>query len=380
MQKKIVALAIAGLASGVAVAQTNVTIYGIVDAGYVYSSGSAGSGMGTNTFSGIASGIAAGPRLGFKGEEALGNGLKAVFTLEYALNIDGNYGLGASGSGGLNARQQFVGLSSDKLGTVALGRQYSPGFNASARNDALDATDMAIQSSLSFLSGSTITPNSPARFNNAITYTSASYSGFTASAIYGFGESSSGGYNQASTSDNGQFGIGGNYANGPLNLDLLYQTRQKVQPSTYYGITGNGKDVNEWYVGGNYDFKVVKAFASYQALNNKNAMTTGDVNDTNLWTLGVSAPVGPGTLALSYGKLSLDKKNAADGDSWGAGTMYTYPLSKRTAVYAAYSYFNNDSNSIAGQAIIAPVGTGTQGIGTPGESNYAVGAGLVHSF
>lgn len=368
MQKKLIALAVASLVSGAVAAQTNVTIYGVVDAGYVYSSGSAGPGMGTNTFSGISSGIAAGPRLGFKGEEALGNGLKAVFTLEYALNIDGNYGLGNSG-GGLDARQQFVGLASDKLGTVALGRQYSPGFNASARNDALDATDMAIQSSLSALSGSTITPNSPARFNNSVTYTSANYSGFTGSAIYGFGEAGV----ANSTSDNGKFGLGGNYANGPVNLDLVYQSRQNV-------IGLSGRDINEWYVGGNYDFKVVKAFASYQALNNKNATTAGAISDTNLWTLGVSAPVGPGTLALSYGKLSLDRKNASDGDSWGAGTMYTYPLSKRTAVYAAYSYFSNDNNSIPGQAIIVPETTLGQSVGAVGESNYAVGAGLMHSF
>jgi hypothetical protein len=40
-----------------------------------------------------------------------------------------------------------------------------------------------------------------------------------------------------------------------------------------------------------------------------------------------------------------------DGDSWGAGTMYTYPLSKRTAIYAAYSYFSNDKYSIPGQSI-----------------------------
>jgi predicted porin len=171
MQKKLIALAVAGLASGAAFAQTNVTVYGIVDAGYLYSSGnqSKADGGGTNTFSGLSSGISAGNRIGFKGSEALGNGLKAVFTLEYGLDIDTNQGIG---TGGLNARQQFVGLASDKLGTVALGRQYAPGFNASARNSALDATDLAIQSNLSVLSGMSITPNSPARFDNSVTYTS----------------------------------------------------------------------------------------------------------------------------------------------------------------------------------------------------------------
>lgn len=96
MQKKLIALAVAGMASGFAAAQTNVTIYGVLDAGYLYSAGDPGPGIkGTNTFSGIANGLlTAGNRLGFKGEEALGNGLKAVFTLEYGLEIDSNCGIG----------------------------------------------------------------------------------------------------------------------------------------------------------------------------------------------------------------------------------------------------------------------------------------------
>ena len=110
-----------------------------------------------------------------------------MFTLEYGLNIDDNSGVG--NTGGLNARQQFVGLSSARLGTLALGRQYAPGFDATANNDALEATDMSIQSSLSALAGDTITPNSNARFDNAITYTSNNMAGFTVKAIYGFGES-----------------------------------------------------------------------------------------------------------------------------------------------------------------------------------------------
>ncbi|HNH93897.1 porin, partial [Accumulibacter sp.] len=112
MQKKLIALAVASVASGAAFAQTNVTMYGIADAGYVYSTGKANiAGGGTNKFSGIESGLLSGSRLGFKGEEALGNGLKAIFQLEYGLSIDSNAGVGTA-----LARQQFVGLSSNALG------------------------------------------------------------------------------------------------------------------------------------------------------------------------------------------------------------------------------------------------------------------------
>jgi predicted porin len=385
MEKKLIAMAVAGLASSVALAQTNVTIYGVADLGYVYSQGNAAGG-GKNKFSGI-SNINAGNRLGFKGEEALGNGLKAVFTLEYGLDIDKNEGVG---TGGLNARQQFVGLSSN-FGTVSLGRQYAPGFNATANNDALEATDMGIQSSLSVYAGNSITPNSPARYNNSIAYTSNNLSGFTVSAIYGFGESTdtSGNSlrtfndNQISTTDNGKLGLGLNYANGPINLDAVYQSRQNVRLSVPL-TPGTGDDINEWYLGGSWDFKVVKAYASYQALDNNNR---GDVltpyenafiaKKNDIWTVGLSVPVfSNGLVGLSYGKLSVDNRNAPDGDSWGWGAMYTHNLSKRTALYAAYTYFDNDSDSVPVQTQVA----GGSGVGALGESNYTFGAGIRHSF
>jgi predicted porin len=386
MKKKLIAMAVAGLASGAALAQTNVTMYGVLDLAYVYSSGSAGLVGGRNTFSGL-TGVGAGNRLGFKGEEALGNGLKAVFTLEYGLDPDINQGIG---TGGLNARQQFVGLAGN-FGTVALGRQYAPGFNATARNDALDASDMAIQSSLSALNGYSITPNSPARFNNSITYTSNNLSGFTVSAIYGFGESRRTNgqplqdrngdpivtYNdkEISTSDNGQLGFGLNYANGPINLDAVYQSRQNVRTEVPL-VPGTGKDINEWYLGGSWDFKVVKLYGSYQALDNKNDAVAIGVDDSDLWTVGVSAPIGPGTLGVSYGRLVTDRDLVQDGESWGAGVQYTYPLSKRTSLYGAYSYFNNNRHVLVPGQVIAVPGD----VGARGESNYAVGAGITHSF
>ncbi|HNO58064.1 MAG TPA: porin, partial [Accumulibacter sp.] len=173
MQKKLIALAVAGLASGAAFAQTNVTMYGVADAGYVYSRGSVANGAVAGTakpvFSGIQSGLLAGSRIGFKGEEALGNGLKAVFLLEYALNIDQNSGIGTSS--GLSARQQYVGLAGN-WGQLSLGRQYAPGYDATARNDAFLGAAFSPHSFLTAAAGNTITPNSGARWNNSAAYTS----------------------------------------------------------------------------------------------------------------------------------------------------------------------------------------------------------------
>ncbi len=81
MQKKMIAVAVTGLVSGAACAQANVTMYGIADAAYLYSESNTKLG-GRNEFSGIVSGGWNAVRVGWKGEEPLGNGLKAIFTLE----------------------------------------------------------------------------------------------------------------------------------------------------------------------------------------------------------------------------------------------------------------------------------------------------------
>src|SRR5574343_1641212 len=88
MQKKIIALAIAGLASTAAFAQSNVTIYGRMDLGGVYRDGNSGGVNGVEGKYEIASGVGSGSRIGFKGVEDLGNGLKAVFQSEFGIGID----------------------------------------------------------------------------------------------------------------------------------------------------------------------------------------------------------------------------------------------------------------------------------------------------
>jgi len=391
MQKKIIALAVASLASGAALAQTNVTMYGIADAGYVYSSGGDFSIRGRQlndapTFSGIQSGLLSGSRLGFRGTEALGNGLNAVFTLEYSLNIDNNSGLGNTGS--LNARQQFVGLQSDRLGTVALGRQYAPGYLASINNDAFGGAAFGPQSFLSNQAGNSITPNSAARWDNSVTYTSPGWSGFTGKLIYGFGESGV----ENSVSDNGKGGVGFNYANSGLNLDLLYQTRTSVYGtyatlpvagSTSLSVAGTGDSVNEYYVGGSYDFKMVKIMGSWQQQNDKNRANL----DNTVWTLGAVVPVmAASNIHLSYGQLLWDDAGLTptlgireyfnDGElnnsSQSAALGWTTNMSKRTTLYAGYVWVKNDNRSTGN----AP----TTQTGTVGDDNNTFLAGIRHTF
>ncbi|MBN8517515.1 MAG: porin [Candidatus Accumulibacter sp.] len=393
MQKKLIALAVASLASGAAFAQTNVTMYGVADVGYMYSTGDAGRVgnvpiPGTNTFSGIQSGLLAGSRLGFRGEETLGNGLKAVFTLEYALNLDNNSGVG--NTGGLNARQQYVGLSHAGWGTIALGRQYAPGYLATVNNDPFGGAIFEPQSFLTTQAGNSITPNTLARWDNAITYTSPNWGGFTGKAIYSFGETSAAGgtFNDKLTdvSDNGKWGLGANFATGPFNLDVVYHQRQSVTNGSLIsvpGLTGlftaNGKAVEEAYIGGSFDLKFVKLMASWQGQNDKNAANL----DNQFWQIGAVIPVlGSSNIHLGYSELYWDQgsqwvrgvkvKRPLNDDSQAAALGWTTALSKRTTLYAGYVWVKNDKRSYAA----GPVA----GVGARGEDNNTFLAGINHKF
>lgn len=399
MQKKLIALAVAGLASTAAFAQTNVTIYGVVDAGYVYGTGDrAGTSNGKMNFSGVQSGLAAGSRIGFRGEEGLGNGLKAVFTAEYALDIDGNNGIGTAGNSTdtLRARQTWVGLSHDKLGTVTLGRQYSPGFGAAGRNDAFgSSTGIGSMARLQQVGFNTINGTNGGRVDNSIAYRSPTWAGFTVSAITGFGENAQNSTNVqtgaapttnagagVSSGDNQLYGAGLNYANGPLNLDVVYQTRQGVA-GTNLGANGGlfattmpagwaaSKDsINEWYVGGSYDFKIVKVLASYQDMNDNNGTSRTELSN-KLWQVGAQIPVfGNGSVRVGYARQSWDATGAGDTSSWALG--YAHNLSKRTMLYAGVTAFDMDNTARAAAS--------NSGVGAIGEKNYTYAAGINHSF
>ena len=265
MQKKIIALAVAGLVSGVAFAQTNVTVYGVVDQSYTYSksdNGLKGAASGTNKFSGLKDGGMSGSRFGFKGEEALGNGLKAIFTLEYGKDADNN-----SDVSNFFTRQSFVGLSSN-YGTLSAGRQYNAASDVYALNNSNGVINAMPVNVFQGVLGSQIrSQGGSARQDNVIKYVSPTFSGFSVRANYTFGETSKtaaaatvpAGYAPAteiSTTDNGRYSIAGSYANGPLGVDLAYAGTSNVRTTYAPGATynGEGNDINEWYIGGRSDF------------------------------------------------------------------------------------------------------------------------------
>ena len=325
MQKKLIALAVAGLVSAPVFAQSNVTIYGVADAYMGFGS------HGDNDMAAVQSGGLSGSRLGFRGAEDLGNGLKAVFTFEQGYKVDDGTGLGD------NSRQSFVGLAG-AFGAVTLGRQYAPGYDF--QYDALQSSPvLSPQAILSGEVGSSIDASNGARWNNSVAY-NGMFSGLKVRAIYSMADNENtspdgvGGW--ADPSDDDAMGLGLEYANGPLKVGAVYQVLQSSS-----NVVG-ADDQTEWLLGGSYNFGVATLALSYQ-----DAESLGKVKnqDAKLWQVGVLVPVGAaGNVHLAYGEVKADNVIGSDSAKSKSYTLaYTHALSKRTTAYTGYNRTDNDT-------------------------------------
>lgn len=346
MQKKLIALAVAGLSATPVMAQSNVTVYGVVDAYFGHGE------YGDNKLSAINSGGLSGSRLGFRGKEDLGNGLSAVFTLEYALATDQNAGVGTAG-----ARQQFVGLEGG-FGFIGLGRQYAPGYFVSRYDAAGGSGALSAQIQLAKAAKAMIDAGSGSRVNNSINYTSPKMNGFAVNAIYGFGEK-----NQIDDRSEGDvLGLGADYASGPIAVGFVYQQKDG----------GAARDQKEWMLGGSYDFGIVKLLGSYQQV--KDAI--GASGDTDkVYQLGAVAPVGSGKLHVAWGKLDADAGSSRDVKSWVLA--YTHSLSKHTTGYLGF--LRNENGNDASQSLLAS-NKDALGATVRGEDSNNFVIGVRHSF
>ena len=367
MQKKLIALAVAGLVSAPVFAQSNVTVYGVADAGVAYGE------HGEGELQGVLSGVLSGSRIGFKGSEDLGNGLKAVFQLEQGFDIgDGGSSPSTRRGDSVFSRQAWVGVSG-AWGTVGLGRQYAPGYFANY--DAVLGANISPQSLLSNQTGATITPNTPARWDNSVTYTG-SFSGLTARAIYAANVETNEfdattGQEIVSADDDDAFGLGLDYSNGPLKVGAVYHLL-----SDAVGAAGSD-DQQEWLLGASYDFGVLTLAGSYQQVENAGFV---DGDDVDVYQLGVIVPVGSaGNVHLAYGEADGDV-NGVDGKTSAYTLAYTHALSKRTTAYAGYVGTDNDD----GHAIsLVPAGVKSVGgvvQAETGEKSHLVTVGVRHTF
>jgi len=387
MQKKLIALAVAGLASTAAFAQTNVTIYGIIDYGYAYrfddrgidSATNAVSLNGPSSSSRVDSGQQSGNRLGFKGTEDLGNGLKAVFLAEMGFAAD----TGESTQGGLTfGRQVYAGLSG-KFGTAVGGRLYTPFYTMMLQYDPFANGTMGAYSNVwtpsALTSGGAGGLMNPIRVDNAVAYISPSFGGFTVTGA--FSNNASG---ADSTSNNARnstvYAIAGNYAGGAFTAGANYHYIALAAGNTLGpALAVEGDSVQDFTLGLGYDFKFMKLTGVY-SWNEADYTAVGSKSATlNNYLLGVSAPFGKWTVKGSY--IYSDGNTNAGGDAQQVAAGLDYALSKRTNLYSAYSWIDNSDMRLNGVGDASNSGGYSSGNGYPaGVWQQGFQVGVRHMF
>lgn len=239
----------------------------------------------------VESGVLDGSFLGFKGQEDLGGGLKAVFKLESAIGVDAG-----TADAKLWQRTSEIGLAGN-FGTVTVGNSLSLSALANHTQSPFSVLgQMGLGGALNF---------NPFQANS-VTYTSKSYSGFSGAAQYGASET---------RGQDSIIALQGKYAQGPVAAGVTYT---------------EGEKQSLWQFGGSFDLGAAKLFAQYAQAND---YTTKD--DVNSFHLGVSAPVGANGTALASWTHTTEE------NTWKADQLnvaYDYALSKRTGAYAGLMY------------------------------------------
>jgi predicted porin len=408
-----------------AMAQSNLSIYGIADAGVMWQRGGP---------TRIASGIADGSRIGFKGTEDMGNGFKALFNLEARVELDtgtqqptlinDNPGLfltrgmtppipagvvavvrtllqppGAPVVNQENAlfdRTAMVGLITP-LGAVLLGRMYTPGYEVFAAADTFETGTGGTWGGITGGTAGFTALGADIRSSKSIQYRIALPSGIGGSLMYG--TRNSGYYNRydkflggAVTYKANGFDVGAGYNHG---FDLA--GRPSLRTAT---------------VGGSYLTGDFKLFAGFHSQRNRhsallpdyiagwdrlapnlpafgvpaaalptlrtafiNAITANTQQDAHSWQVGFHYHIGPGRLMVAYAH--QDDRTASNSDANLYAIGYDYFLSKRTDIYAVAAQINNKND-----AQYTPGTAGSPGGFTrvPGEIGRAFQIGIRHRF
>lgn len=352
MKYHLLALAAFMTVCGGAAAQSNVTMFGVLDmSARAVKNGSAG------TQKQLASDGLSSSRLGLRGVEDLGDGLKASFWLEATMAPD----TGSTNTRFWN-RRSTVSMSDPRWGEVRLGRDYTPLFTAYAVYDPFGTNGLgeivnntAGTGIISALGSGTQTLT---RSDNMVSYILPGNLG--------------GVYGQVSVAPSegvvgGKFYSGRlGWSNGPFDISAgVAQT-----------TVAAGKKFEQAHVGSFYDFKVVKVSGQY--LYSTFDSPAGGDRKQKTFQIGISAPIGNGVIRADYidGNMSGGAVNSGFGNADDAHQMalgYQYNLSKRTAIYTTVASIKNKG---ASKLIVA---AGKSGI-RAGESSTGYDVGLRHSF
>ena len=410
MKKSLLAVAAIGAFASAAQAQSSVTVYGILDVGYIGGTSrvsdsskatAAGYNNGTlkSTVNQFGQGAEQTNRLGFKGVEDMGGGTSAFFTAEFALAPQ-DQTLSGNTNNGLQNRQTFVGLKKNGIGQTALGLQYTPIFNAGAVTDPGQYNNIAgnvIYSSAVGVTNANAGANSIAFTNrtaNTLSVKTDNFAGFTASGILTMNNRNSTETLTTAATTGGNlnasgWGLGADYTYKKFYVTAAYQSFKQLtvsdgtltNTSVWTNAQANGATLsnqasavnvqdNQFYAGATYDFGILKAYAQYLSRKATSTISTNYYLKRSAEQIGVRSYITPtieGWASIGMGRYTsfgAVSQPTANFNAWQLGSNYY--LSKRTNLYAIYGQQLQSTSNVGNVAT------------SSGVNNYAIG--VRHTF
>lgn len=352
------------LVAGAASAQSNVQLYGAVDAGVEYLNrvGGSGSLMRMPT---VTSGVMP-SRLGLRGTEVLGGGLKAVFVMEMGLALDDGT---VQQSGRAFGRQAYVGLAGD-WGSLTLGRQYTMGLYAMMGSDLMGPAVFGLGSLNAYI------PNQ--RVDNAVAYRG-KFGAWEVGALYSAGRDGlapSRCAGEQGNSDCSAYSAMVKYATLTWGVTVAHDRLNGTTGSAFFGqpaglTIGEGSHDDHTYLTGYYMLDKTRLGAGVL---HRNLKAVGETYRSNQYYVAVSHPVAEKVvLDATYTYLDANRRQA---NAQLLSVRGNYLFSKRTKAYALVGTVHNDANvgySVSGGTAV-PASPGL------GKSQVGVMVGLFHSF
>lgn len=344
MQKKLIAAAVAALASTAVMADA--TVYGRMDIGYSSASTQTGAAAKSKTTdTGTMSALTT-SRLGVNFGEDLGGGMSAFGNLELGINSFGTTSAPdtvkytpTTGSGVVtqteiarnnldsgaandpfNTRTAYVGLKSDAAGSLTLGRQTTlvdqvHGLgNAGGLNNTVGSMYLGIGK------------YNNTRSSSLITYSSPKFGGVSFDAQIGQGES------DAKNKAHDELGLRVSYSAGPVSVALGYSS-ETFEPASGGAATAEPQQMS---LAATYDLGVVKLYGNYMDGENLTESKDG-------FELGITAPLGAVKLMATIYQATTSVSGADTNDHSGLQLGAMYSLSKRTTAYALYGRDTNET-------------------------------------
>ena len=381
MKKSLLAVTLGAALAGLSVSAgaAEVQVYGLIDTSlsYVHSDADRPGIDSTDSLT-MENAKEFGSRFGIKGSEDLGNGYKVGFVLESGFKSD---------DGRFDQKEKFFGRESHvdvhaPWGKLSFG--LMPVFGSTLGADGLfRAIDPLFANYTVAFGSGMVTASSWTRVDNAVSYVSPTFAGFTGYAMYSFKNSTTVGGTEGHGGESDRYAaLGARYLNGPLELVLLGDT-------TMYGTyrTDNASKNDGWTVtfGGNYSlengvkFLAFTQFFGDMELNTAARSGVGQKGILNITqdkgygfvdgygvSLGVNVPAGNGVLKAALAYRDMDNHQNVDFTRWVASAGYDYPLSKRTAVYVMGGYSQEKVELQSGDSAK--------------PSGYELTSGIVHRF